>query len=168
MGGREVQVRERVGLRLLEDARGLRAADLQHLYGLVVGRSHGARLPETEDGCDDSGDASRRSPGARGGPRAVAHEVEDGAPLPGRPLEGLLDRTPEALAGVGGDEPHAAHAPLSDPAEERRPRVVALGGDDADARDVPPALRVAADRVYHGRRRRAPGPPALHVGRAEP
>ena len=33
------------------------------------------------------------------------------------PLEGLLDRAPEALVGVGGDEPRAAHAPLPHSAE---------------------------------------------------
>lgn len=162
MAGREVQVRERVGLRLLEDAGGLRAAVLQHLYREVVGRAHGARLPEAEHGRHDPGDAPRQAPGARDGPRAVAHEADGGA------LEGLLDRAPGALVGAGGDEPHAAHAPLPHPAEKGRPRVLALGVDDAHARDVPPALRVAAYRGGHGRRRHAPGAAAPHVARVEP
>lgn len=72
--------------------------------------------------------------------------------------------------GVGGDEPNAPHAPLPHPhpAEERRPRVVALGVDDAHAQHVPPPLRVAAYRGGHGRRRPAPGAAALHVGGVEP
>ena len=110
MAEREVEVGQRVELGLLEYAGGLRAAALQHLYGQVVGRADGAGLPEAEHGRHDPGDAARRAPGAGGGPRAVAHEV-DGAPLPGGALEGLLDRAPEALVGVGGHEPHAAHAP---------------------------------------------------------
>lgn len=167
VAGREVQVRERVGLGLLEYSRGLRAAALKHLYGQVVGRPHGAGLPEAEHGRHDPGDAARRAPGARRGPRAVSHEV-DGAPLPGGALEGLLDRAPEALVGVGGDEPRVPYAPLPDPAEERRPRVVALGADDAHAQHVPPSLRVAAYRGGHGRRRHAPGAAALHVGGGEP
>lgn len=110
MARREVEVGQRVGLGLLEYAGGLRAAALQHLYGQVVGRADGDGLPEAEHGRHDPGDAARRAPGARSGSRAVAQEV-DGAPLPGGALEGLLDRAPEALVGVGGDGPHVA--PLS-------------------------------------------------------
>lgn len=83
-------------------------------------------------------------------------------------MEGLLDRAPEALVGVGGDEPNAPHAPLPDPAEERRPRVVALGVDDAHAQHVPPSPRVAAYRGDRGRRRHAPGAAAPRVCGVEP
>lgn len=61
-----------------EHARALRAAAPKHLHGQVAGRPHGAVLPEAEHGHCGPGDAPRRAPGARRGPRTVAHEV-DGA-----------------------------------------------------------------------------------------
>ena len=50
MARREVEVGQRVGLGLLEYARGLRAAALQYLCGQVVGRPYGAGIPEAERG----------------------------------------------------------------------------------------------------------------------
>lgn len=166
MGRREVEVGQRVGLRLLEDRRRPRAAPLQHVAGRVVHGGHGGGVAPAEHLRDDPAHAAPQLPGARLA-HAVAHEV-DGAALPCRPLEDLRRRRDEAPVRIGDDELHAADAALADLPEEGEPRVVGLGVDHVDAQHAPPAARIAADCGDHGGGGDTAPAAALDVGGVEP
>ena len=84
---REVKVRERVGLCLLEHPFRPRAAPLQHLARCVVHDHGGGGVPGVEDRRDDAPHGAPQLPGADLA-YAVAHRVY-GASLPGRLLEDL-------------------------------------------------------------------------------
>lgn len=162
MGRREVEVGQRVGLRLLEDRRRPRAAPRQHVAGRVVHGGHGGGVAPAEHLRDDPAHTAPELPGA-GLAHAVAHEV-DRAALPRGALEDLAERPDEPRVGVRDDEPHARRPARADSPQEGEPRVVRLGVDHVDARDAPPAARVAADGGDHGGGGDAPLAAALDVG----
>ena len=115
---------------------------------------------------DDPAHVAPELPGA-GLAHAVAHEV-DRAALPRGALEDLAEGADEARVGVRDDEPHARRPARADGPQEGEPRVVRLGVDHVDARDAPPAARIAADGGDHGGGGDAAPAAALDVCRVEP
>lgn len=164
--GREIQVRERVGLRLLEHPCRPRAASPEHLAGRVVHGHGGGGVPGAEDRRDDAPHAAPQLPGA-GLAHAVAHQVH-GASLPSRPLEDLAYGPDQALVGIGHDELGAGGTAVAQRLQEAEPRVVGLRVHHRHAEHPPPSGLVAADGRHHGGRCHAPLAAALDVGRVEP
>lgn len=163
---REVQVRERVGLRLLEHPRRPRAAPLQHLARRVVHGHGGGGVPGAEDRGDDAPHAAPQLPGA-GLAHAVAHQVHRAA-LPGRPLEDLAYGPDQAPVGIGYDELGAGRAAVAQLPQETEPRFVGLRVHHGHPQHPPPAGLVAAYRRDHCGRSHAAPAAALDVGRVEP
>lgn len=136
MPGREVEVRQRVGLGGLHDGRGVsRQAGDEPARGLV----HGAgprRVLLGEDGVQDP-------TGPRGDRRDdVALQMDDAA-LPCGAGEDLAHGAHDAAVRVGGHAPHPFEAALAKPAQEALPAGVGLGVDACEADH--PADSVLAD-----------------------
>lgn len=162
----EVEVRQRVGLGLLEHLGRLGAEPLDLLDGELVELAHELGVALGEHGLQDAEHGAPLLPGRRvaGG---VAHQVHD-ASLPGGAGEDLLDRALEALVRIAGDADDAIDPARPQREEERPPAVVGLCVDGVEAEQAPVAARAGADGGYERGGLHAAGVPALDVGGVEP
>lgn len=162
----EVQVGQRVGLRLLEHLGGLGAEALYPLGGQLVQLPHELGVALGEHGLQDAQHGAPLLPGRRvaGG---VAHQVHD-ASLPRGAGEDLLDGALEALVGVAGDADDAVDPACAQRQQERPPAVVGLGVDGVEPQKAPVASRARADGGHERGGLHAAGVPALDVCGVEP
>lgn len=125
--GGEVQVRERAGLRVLEQRPRGGGQGADRVDRRAVRRPHGGGVRLAEDRLHRLG---RHRPMALGGQQGanVALEV-DGAALPAGARQALGDRAHEARVGVADDEADAREPALAQAAREAEPAGVGLGVD---------------------------------------
>ncbi len=142
----EVQVREHVLGRVLQELRGLREALVKH-PGHVVELIHGGGVVGLdEDGAHDRG---HRILGLLGnGRERVPHEVRPTS-LPGRACKDLGDRLAQALVGIGDDQPDTPQTTLHERSQERGPELVVLRRTRLRTKDgaLPVALTPIATTV---------------------
>lgn len=157
----EVQVRQRVRLRLLERPCRPQAAPHQHLARRVVHGHGGGGVPGAEDRREDAG--PRGASAARSRPRACSRASLLGRP----PLEDLAYGPDQAPGASDTDELGAGGATVARRPQEAEPRVMRLRVHHRYAEHLPPAGLVAAyRRDSRGRSRAAPAA-ALEVGHVE-
>ena len=143
MGIGEVEVRQGIGLGILQQPGRLGTEPLYLRAGEMVELPYQRRVLLVEHGMQDGQDRGPLLP-CRGTRSRVAHEMHDAA-LPGGAGEDLLDGQAQALVGVGGHADHVMDAPFPQGAQERHPACMGLGVDGIQSQKPAVAVGSRAD-----------------------